>query len=97
MKRQPLAKTKRPSLPLSLPTQVVGQASRSFVSSLRSTADGSIRPDAKDIKPEDGEADEHGPARVSEWYQTSFNLMAEVSASECMMRPSRRLEGRLTT
>ncbi len=47
------------------------------MSSLRSS-DGTIRDDFDKIQPEDGEQDIHGPARVSAWYQTSFNLMAEI-------------------
>ena len=56
--------------------RVVG-GTRSFVSSLRSS-DGTIRDDFDKIQPEDGEQDIHAPARVSAWYQTSFNLMAEI-------------------
>ena len=67
---------------------VVGQASRSLMSSLRSTADGSIRPDAKAIQPEDGEADGEGPARVCAWYQTSFNLMAEIMGTGFLSLPA---------
>jgi len=65
---------------------VVGPA-RSLVTSLRDE-DGVIREDAKEIMPEDGEPDNHGPARVSEWYQTSFNLMAEIMGTGILSLPS---------
>jgi len=66
---------------------VVG-AARSLVSSIRNPYDGSIREEATKITPEDGEPDEHAPARVSAWYHTSFNLMAEIMGTGILSLPS---------
>ena len=71
---------------ISMQKKVVGSA-RSIVSSLRNP-DGSMRDDATKLQPEDGEADHHGPARVSAWYQTSFNLMAEIMGTGILSLPS---------
>ena len=61
---------------------------RSLVSSIR-TSDGTVREDAKEMQPEDGEPDhQHGPARVSDWYHTSFNLLAEIMGTGILSLPS---------
>ena len=65
---------------------VIGPA-RSLVSSLRN-ADGTIREDATETKPENGERDAHAPARVSSWYQTSFCIMAEIMGTGVLSLPS---------
>ena len=68
-------------------TSVVGPA-RSLVSSVRDPVDGSVRDGVKEIIPEDGEPQGHAPARVSAWYQTSFNLMAEIMGTGVLSLPS---------
>ena len=66
--------------------KVVG-AARSLVSSVRNS-DGSVREDAKEIQPEDGQRDYHGPARISPWWSVSFNVLAEIMGTGILSLPS---------
>ena len=65
----------------------IAGASRSLVSSLRNPEDGSIRENITELHPEDGQAD-YGPARVSNWWNTSFIIMAEIMGTGILSLPS---------
>ncbi|QDZ20804.1 amino acid transporter [Chloropicon primus] len=60
---------------------------RSLVSSVRD-ADGAARKNITELQPEDGNPDSHAPARVSDWYHTTFNLLAEIMGTGILSLPA---------
>uniref|UniRef100_A0A7S3E6Q2 Amino acid transporter transmembrane domain-containing protein n=1 Tax=Chloropicon laureae TaxID=464258 RepID=A0A7S3E6Q2_9CHLO len=73
------------SVDASVRSAAVRGPARSLVSSIRS-ADGSLR---EDFKRSGDEVDlHHGPAQVSEWYNTTANLLAEVMGTGLLSLPS---------